>query len=240
MSAEETMAGEVTMEEIVARFSNPEAVAGYAEGPVRYVPGLADLHRMVGVLLAERAPEDARILVLGAGGGLELKALAEAHPRWTFVGVDPAGAMLDLARRTLGPLSSRVELVQGYIDDAPEGLFDGAVCLLTLHFLDAAERTRTAEEIRRRLKPGMPLVAAHVSCPRGEGETDRWLSRYAAFAIAAGEDPDRANQWRTVIATNRNMVLSPEENVSILEAAGFAGISQFYAAFTWRGWVGYA
>lgn len=61
-------------------FSDPDAVARYAEGPKRFVPGLDGLHRMTGVLLAEKAPRIARVLVLGAGGGLELKALADAHP----------------------------------------------------------------------------------------------------------------------------------------------------------------
>jgi len=75
----------------LSMFSDPQAVARYADGPRRYVPGLADLHRMTGILLAERAPRDARVLVLGAGGGLELKALAEAWPDWSFVGVDPSG-----------------------------------------------------------------------------------------------------------------------------------------------------
>jgi tRNA (cmo5U34)-methyltransferase len=79
-------------------FSDPEAVTRYLDGPRRFVPGLADLHRMTGILLAERAPPDAKVLVLGAGGGLELKALAEAHPGWSFVGVDPSGPMLALAR----------------------------------------------------------------------------------------------------------------------------------------------
>ena len=87
-------------------FSDPVAVARYLDGPRRFVPGLADLHRMTGILLAERAPADARVLVLGAGGGLELKALAEAHPGWRFVGVDPAGPMLALAKQTLGPAGS--------------------------------------------------------------------------------------------------------------------------------------
>ena len=63
-----------------SHFSDPAAVARYAEGPFRNVPGFAGLLRMATLLLAERAPVDARVLVLGAGGGLELKAFAEAHP----------------------------------------------------------------------------------------------------------------------------------------------------------------
>jgi tRNA (cmo5U34)-methyltransferase len=75
-------------QDFIKAFSDPAAVARYAEGPPRFVPGFDGLHRMTSVLLAEHAPSDARVLVLGAGGGLELKALATAHPGWTFVGVD--------------------------------------------------------------------------------------------------------------------------------------------------------
>lgn len=91
-------------------FDDPQAVARYAEGPPRLVPGFADLQRMTRLLIAERAPQDARVLVVGAGGGLELKVFAENHPGWNFDGVDPSAEMLKLAEATLGPLVSRVRL----------------------------------------------------------------------------------------------------------------------------------
>jgi tRNA (cmo5U34)-methyltransferase len=158
-------------------FSDPQMVAKYTEGPPRFVPGYNSMLSMAAILLGERAREDARILVLGAGGGLELNAFAQAQPRWTFDGVDPSAAMLNLAKQTLGPLVSRAHLHQGYIDDAPEGPFDGATCLLTLHFVDVEERLRIASEIRRRLKPGAPFVAAHFSIPGNDDERPLWLSR---------------------------------------------------------------
>jgi tRNA (cmo5U34)-methyltransferase len=223
----------------LSAFSDPQAVARYADGPPRFVPGFADLHRMSGILLAERAPRDARVLVLGAGGGLELQALAEAYPDWRFVGVDPSEQMLDLAARRLGALGARVELVHGYIEDAPPGPFDAATCLLTLHFLDAVERRRTASEIRRRLKPGAAFVAAHSSFPQASEERALWLSRYAAFAIASGADPEQANKARAAIDASLNM-LSPVQDEAILRESGFADASLFFVAFTWRGWVAYA
>ena len=64
----------------MAHFSDHPSVARYAEGPRRLVPGLEALHRMTLLLLAERAPKDARVLVLGAGGGMELKVFAEGQP----------------------------------------------------------------------------------------------------------------------------------------------------------------
>lgn len=50
-------------------FSKPDLVANYAARTEKMVPGLRDLHTMAAILLAERVPVDAHILVLGAAGG---------------------------------------------------------------------------------------------------------------------------------------------------------------------------
>src|SRR5690606_38673714 len=116
------------LEFFLSSFSDPQSVARYSEGPARLVPGFHALHQMTALLLAEHVPEEGRVLVLGAGGGLELKAFAQAQPGWRFLGIDPSAQMLQLAEDTLGPLASRVELLEGYIDSAPATGFDGATC----------------------------------------------------------------------------------------------------------------
>ncbi|CCJ06344.1 class I SAM-dependent methyltransferase [Methylocystis sp. SC2] len=219
-------------------FSVPETVARYAEGPVRKVPGFHALQRMTGVLLAERVPEDGNLLVLGAGGGLELKAFAETHPGWRFCGVDPSAEMLGLAERTLGPFAERVDLHLGYIDSAPAGPFDAATCLLTMHFIPEEERRRTMAEIHRRLRSGSPFVVAHHSFPQQDGEKAKWLARYAAFAAASG-DPDSNAENAIAAIGERLPILSPEQDEAILLDAGFTDVTLFYAGFTFRGWVGY-
>ena len=216
-------------------FDDPAAVARYAENPPRLVPGFTDLQRMTRLLLAETTPADGRILVVGAGGGLELRAFAEAQPGWRFVGVDPSAEMLKLARLTLGPLAERVELTEGYIDSAPEGPFDGASCLLTLHFVPLAERLATLKEIRRRLKPGAAFVVAHHSLPDGPAR-GVWLDRFAAFATDNGVDLDKASGGARALG-ERLPILTPEVEIDLLRAAGFVDPQLFYAAFTFRGWV---
>lgn len=203
------------------------------------MPGFEAVHRMAAVLLAERTPSDAHVLVLGAGGGLELKAFADAQPGWRFTGVDPAGPMLELARVTMGSDASRVDLVEGYIDAAPNGPFDAATCLLTLHFLQREERVQTLQEMRRRMRPGAPLVVAHCSFPQNEPGRERWLSRYAAYAVASGADPDQVEQARAAVSASLAL-LTPEEDEACLHEAGFSEVEQFYAAFTWRGWTAQA
>ncbi|WP_447806614.1 hypothetical protein [Pseudomonas sp. M5A4_2d] len=69
-------------------FSNPDAVARYPEGPVRLVRGFDGLQHMTTVLLREQVPATGNVLVLGAGGGLELKRFADAEPSLRFVGVE--------------------------------------------------------------------------------------------------------------------------------------------------------
>lgn len=223
----------------MSHFSDPLSVARYAEGPRRLVPDLEALHRMTLLLLAERAPKGARVLVLGAGGGMELKVFAEGQPGWRFDGVDPAAAMLKLAEEMLGRLAAQVSLHEGYIESAPDGPFDAATCLLTLHFLGLEERLRTLQEVRRRLKPGAPFVVAHHSFPRDEASRELWSSRFVAFAVASGVERGMAETGRGFIA-HQLPALSPEQDEASLREAGFSDVSLFYAAFTFRGWVAYA
>ena len=183
----------------MSTFSDPQAVARYAEGPLRQVPGFLALQQMSHLLLAERVPAQGRVLVLGAGGGLELKAFAEAQPGWQLLGVDPAAPMLALAE----------------------------------------QRLHTLRELRRRLQPGAPLVVAHHSVPQEPAGKLRWLQRYAAFAEASGVA--RADAQRAVDAiAERLPLLSPEQEVTLLQDAGFDGVELFYAGFSFRGWVAYA
>lgn len=216
-------------------FDDAAAVARYAESPPRLVPGFGDLQRMTRLLMAETAPADGRVLVVGAGGGLELRAFAEAQPDWSFVGIDPSAEMLKLATRTLGPFADRAELHEGYIVSAPTGPFDAACCLLTLHFVPLADRLSTLTEIRRRLKPGAQFVVAHHSTPDGSAR-DLWFDRFGAFAASNGVAIGPLSGGARVIG-DRLPILSPEVEVDILSAAGFTDPQLFYAALTFRGWV---
>jgi len=213
-------------------------VACYAERARRSVPGLDVLHAIVDQILAESVPGDGRVLVVGAGGGLELAYLAERHHGWTFDGVDPSAQMLEVARETIGPLAARVVLHEGYASDAPEGPFDGATCLLTLHFLAREERLRTLEEIRRRLHPGAPLLTFHHSVPAGDARPT-WLERHARFAAGTEGDPAQVAQRAANLATQLPL-LAPEDDEALLHGAGFGEVATYYTALTLRGWLGYA
>ena len=77
------------------------------------------------------------------------------------------------------------------------------------------------------------LCAAHSSFPQAGAERTRWLSRYAAYAIASGADPEQANNARAAVDANLNL-FSPEQDAQILREAGFKGcgavLRRFYLA----------
>ncbi len=211
----------------------------YAEGPPKQVPGLSGLHRMMQLLLAERVPEDGRVLVLGAGGGMELTTLSEAHPGWRFDGVDPSAPMLEAARVALAAHAGRVRLHEGYIENAPDGPYDGATCLLTFHFIPRDQRLATLQQLHRRLKPGAPLVLAHMSFAQDDASRRLWMRRHAAFAASNGVDALSAQSAQHMML-ERLHFLAPEDEEAMLAEAGFANVSLFYAGFDFRGWVAYA
>ena len=220
----------------MSSFSDPKAIIGYAENATRRVPGLADVHRMSALLLAESTPPEGRVLIVGAGGGMELKFFAQSFPGWQFDGVDPSAEMLNLAKTSLGPLDSRVQLHNGYVEAAPMGPFDAASCLLTLHFIPEADRFRTLREIHSRLKPRGVFVAVHYSSPDSPAERELWLSRCAAFAISSGVYPEQARTAAESIG-KQLPILSPEQDEELMRKAGFTEISTFYVGLAFRGWV---
>ncbi len=191
-------------------------------------------------LLSETVPDaGGKILVLGAGGGLELRSFSEARPGWTFCAVDPSQPMLDAARALVGPevASARVDWVTGTIDAAPEGqTFDAATCLLTLHVIK--EKVATLEAIRARLKPGAPLVVVDNCVDQTAPDARDQMRRFMRFrweSVPENEkfDIDQAADKMSSITH----FLSPEAEVQCFKDAGFSKQWLFFAGLYWRGWL---
>ncbi|WP_234900249.1 class I SAM-dependent methyltransferase [Rhizobium skierniewicense] len=197
------------------------------------------LHRMTGQLLADCVPANGRVLVGGAGGGLELKALAGQYRGWSFDGIDPSTDILMLAKETTASAAEQIRYHQCDISSAPDGPFNGAVCLLVFHHLSFEERAAALHGISRRLHLGSPFVLAHISISQREPDRSLWIDRHIGFGAKADIDRDKLDTAR--IGTKEHLfICSPEEEEAKLRQAGFTGIAQFYQAFSFRGWVAYA
>lgn len=210
-------------------------------GRERFAPSYGVMLQMCGQLIAESIGEDGAVLVVGAGGGLELEALARRASRWKFCAIDPASNMLEQARekaRACGAFD-RTVWVDGYVTHAPKVKYDAATCLLTLHFVPESEKLGTLIGIRSRLKPGAPFLLVDLCMDKQAANYERNLSRYAQFALDCGASPAEVD---TVRERLRNVLqtVSDRRNVALLAEAGFGSAEIFYAAHAWRGWVAYA
>jgi tRNA (cmo5U34)-methyltransferase len=116
---------------------NPALSNNYEQGPRWFIPGYDASHAMAAVLLRDRIGERGRILVIGAGGGVELSVFARECAGWTFTGIDPSVEMLRQAKvkvETAGA-ANRVTWVQGTVENSPRELFDAATAFLMLAFV---------------------------------------------------------------------------------------------------------
>lgn len=230
------------MSDLLANFVDPERVKQYVEvGPPAFTPGHGGLLQMIGVLLGEAMPNNGQVLVVGAGGGLETRYLASIEGRWRFVGVDPASAMLDLARAVAGPVAGdRMTLIEGTVFDAPPGPFDAATCVLVLGLIpDDGSKLSTLEEVRRRLKPGAPFVLVDQCIDLSAPDARRRLDRYGQYAFRSGVPADTVTNAKAAVGASATMV--PEwRDKELLDQAGFEDIELFYAGMAWKGWIAYA
>jgi len=227
------------MSDFRRHFEQADFVERYLEqGPPAFMPGHGGVLQMAGILLGERAPAEARVLVVGAGGGLETRALGLMQPAFRFVGVDPAPRMLALARTVIGAaLAERVELVEGTVDDAPPGPFDAATCILVLGLIpDDGSKAETLRGIHRRLRPGAPFVLVDHCLDPGGPDFERGLARYGAYARASGVDPEVVGQAQEQLRTSSALVFA-ERDVALLCEAGFRDPEVFYVGMAWRGWL---
>jgi len=181
--------------------------------------------------LRTRLPAEARVLDVGCGSGSALGAFAAHQPDWSFVGVDPSAAMVDVARAKLASAgaSDRVSLVVGTVESLPgEEAFDAATAILVEHLLpDDGTKLRLLEGVCRRLVPGGCLLLASLRGDLGEAKTHSALEAWLEFIALQGLPPETQAMVRQRAIVEDSLV-SEARILELLEHAGFAGMERIY------------
>jgi SAM-dependent methyltransferase len=97
-----------------------------------------------------------RVLDVGCGTGVITAAVADLGA--TCIGLDPAEAYLEFARRQRSGPNASYELGDGHHIGHPDASFDAVVSTLALDVIPDAERV--AEEMRRVTQPGGTVASA--------------------------------------------------------------------------------
>jgi SAM-dependent methyltransferase len=154
---------------------DPEAVTWHQSDPSRSV-------RLIGA----HAGVDAAIVDVGGGASRLIDRLLDAGYRDLTV-VDIAAASLDAARRRLGVRGDAVAWVTGDITEIDlDRAFDVWHDRAVFHFLvDATDRRRYLDSVRRSLRPGGHLVLATFGRDGPERCSGLAVRRYDAATAAA-------------------------------------------------------
>jgi tRNA (cmo5U34)-methyltransferase len=214
--------------------------AEYEVAVRRFVPGYEAIFSMAQAFFELSLPERAEVLIVGAGGGMELVAFGQSPPHWRFVGVDPSEKMVEAAQAKMGRhgLTERVELIQGYVQDLPETkMFDGATCILVMHFLpdDGAKRD-LLKNIAARLKPQARFILVD-GCE--DVDSDRFKLFFRAFLRRAERMGATAEQIEHASQNTSEFLhlISEERVLELLQEASFGDVYKFYTGLWFRGWL---
>ena len=203
----------------------------------RAIPGIDGLYLGARAILESTLGQEARVLVVGAGGGREIETLGRSSHSFHIVAVDPSEKMLAMAaEHAAAPgLLGQVELLHGEVTDvAVSSPFDAATSLLVMHFLpDDGTKEAYLRAIRARLTPGAPLLLADVSVDDREN-FERMTLAFLAHAELNGLARDKAAVGPKTIAALP--VVSEARTRALLATAGFTQVTPFFRGLWYAGW----
>ncbi len=200
----------------------------FAEKRGRLQPGVARLLPTI--------PDTARVLDLGCGHGMVLRALAAQGFTGLYRGVDFSPTLLDIARRhTPSGLDVRFvqadlttpEWVNAVAEAAP---YDVVLAFAVLHHLPGADlRQRLVRQIAALLRPGGRFLHAHwqfLNSPRLRKRIQPW--QRLGLHPEQVDPGDYLLDWRHG-GTGLRYVhhFSPEELHALAQHAGFQVMAQF-------------
>lgn len=207
------------------------------------IPGYESLHSMAHSLLQTSLDEDARLLVVGSGTGMELINFAQLNPQWMLTGVEPSVEMMAIAKLELKQkeLAHRVKLHTGYIVSCPQTEpMDAATLILVMHFLpDDEAKLQLLKDIAQHLKPGAKLILADLHGDRSAAYFNQFIKAWQSLYFSQLDHESRVKAEANFVTSINNSIYFVTEAriIELLKAAGFDRVTKFYNAFLFGGWI---
>ena len=163
-----------------------EQATHYNDRITRLVPGYELLHQLTNAQLKATLKDNAHILVVGAGTGKEILALAALNPTWQFTAQDTSSDMLAIAKQAFEEhgISKRVIVIEGELDKLSTKA-DAALCLLVMHFLkDDGSKKQLLKNIKANLNKGANLFISDLMKPETDFEREAQITVCADLGLS--------------------------------------------------------
>ena len=226
----------------IGAYELPERVASYDADMEIMHPNRSKMIQVALDVLPFPEQQPLSALDLGVGTGYFTEKFLKRYPHAQVLAVDGAGAMVDLARTRLGPLSEQVRFAVGDFRNLSQiltgdALFDVVFSSYALHHLGREDKLAVVREARDRLRPNgwflnadilvadSPEIERRIQEIRVNGIVGR--SRDARFPDAAATRIflDRLE------ATDGDQPLSLLEDLHILRNANLRGATVFWLEY---------
>ncbi|MEL7833518.1 class I SAM-dependent methyltransferase [Fodinibius sp. Rm-B-1B1-1] len=201
----------------------------YDQRITKLIPGYELLYNLTAAKLKLLLPEEANILVIGAGTGNEILNLSKVNDQWAFTALDPAKDMLDIAQSKFREegIEQRVNFHHGTISSFENGhKFDAALCFFVMHFIsNLSEKKELLSSIRSHLVSNGDLFIADLMKPISEN--DRLAQAQASHLLGLPEEKNKKILNRL---SNDFFPLDRGELDSLLQEAGYPIINAYFQA----------
>lgn len=204
------------------------------------IPGYATLFPMVAALLDPSLPQAGKVVVVGAGTGVELSTLKSHRPDLALTGVDPSGQMLEFARARLEQEgnSSDVTLFEGYLHETPDTpRFHGGTLINVLHFQpDDGSKDSLLSDLGERILPGGMLVVFDLFGDPTSRDFTEHLNAWRRLWAIRGMNAEARKTFNKRLEDGMHYVPGGRI-VEIARNAGFDEPRQFYRSLLYGGWT---
>lgn len=204
------------------------------------IPGYRTLFPMFTALIEPELPRGGRVLVVGAGTGIEIVHLKRARPDLRVHGVDPSEHMLELAERRVAEagVGDGVTLQLGYAADVSiDSPFDAATLINVLHFVpDDGGKAALLADIARRLRPGGVFVFYDLHGGDTPEEHERYLAAWRRYWQIREMSPEEMSDFDDRIREGIHFAPA-SRSIELALAAGFGEPERFYKSLLYGGWT---
>lgn len=219
----------------------PVELNKYDESIRQFCAAYESIFTMTYSFLSSMIKDDAEVLVVGAGTGMEICTFSSKSPNWQFTGVDPSSEMLSIAKSKIERMKivNTINLFDGYTHDLPEGsLFDGATCILVMHFLpDDGSKLYLLKSISQHLKSGAPLVLVDGFGIKNSEGFNKTVLAWKRFAQTMGVDYQIVEDGFSNQILKRIQFVPEDRIIYLLNEAGFEKPHRFFTSFLYGGWI---
>jgi len=221
---------------IQQRFEN---AAKYDSMMAKVFPGYEQLPLLILSHLRMHLLPKARLLDVGCGTGAALAIFANHQSEWSFVGVDPAVPMLELARHRIVSLGQegRVEFIHGNIEAVSNNMFDAATTILVEHLLpDTGAKLEFLEGIHRRIAPGGWFILIGLNGDLATVKAQNALNAWLEFVTLQGMPTEVRDNVRKR-ATIEDSLIPEKRILELIEQVGFVNCERIHQTMLLGGWI---